>query len=172
MRAVADDRDLAEASGIDVSRVILATWMLGAALAALGGVLLGLSETVVWDMGFTLLLLMFAAVVLGGIGTAYGPMVGGIVIGVASQVSTYWIEPKYRIGGRASPSSSSSCSSGRRASSGGRSGSAEPWTYVDVLADSLRTALRALAAAYALAAIGLNLSSATRACSTSARSPS
>jgi branched-chain amino acid transport system permease protein len=96
MRAVSDSRDLAEASGIDVGRVILATWMLGAALAALGGLLVGLSETVVWDMGFTLLLLIFAAVILGGIGTAYGAMVGGVVLGVASQLSTYWIEPKFR----------------------------------------------------------------------------
>ena len=96
MRAVSDSRDLAEASGIDVQRVILATWMLGAALAALGGLLIGLSETVVWDMGFTLLLLIFAAVILGGIGTAYGAMVGGVVLGVASQMSTYWIEPKFR----------------------------------------------------------------------------
>ena len=98
MRAVSDSRDLAEASGIDVRRVILATWMLGAGLAALGGLLIGLSETVVWDMGFTLLLLIFAAVILGGIGTAYGAMVGGIVLGVASQLSTYWIEPKFRTG--------------------------------------------------------------------------
>jgi branched-chain amino acid transport system permease protein len=48
-------------------------------------------------MGFNLLLLMFAAVVLGGLGTAYGPMVGAIIIGVVSQVSTYWISTKYRI---------------------------------------------------------------------------
>jgi branched-chain amino acid transport system permease protein len=98
MRAVSDNRDLAEASGIDVRRVILATWMLGGALAALGGVLQGLSEIVVWDMGFTLLLLIFAAVILGGIGTAYGAMVGGLVLGLASQLSTYWIEPKFRTG--------------------------------------------------------------------------
>jgi neutral amino acid transport system permease protein len=96
MRAVSDSRDLAEASGIDVRRVIKATWMLGAALAALGGLLIGLSESVVWNMGFTLLLLIFAAVILGGIGTAYGAMVGGVVLGVASQLSTYWIEPKFR----------------------------------------------------------------------------
>ncbi len=98
MRAVADNRDLAEASGIDVRRVVLATWMLGAGLAALGGVLQGLSETVVWDMGFTLLLLIFAAVILGGIGTGYGATVGGLVLGLASQLSTYWIEPKFRTG--------------------------------------------------------------------------
>jgi neutral amino acid transport system permease protein len=98
LRAVADLKDLAEASGIDVNRVILYTWIGCGALAALGGVLYGISDTVTWDMGFTLLLLMFAAVVLGGLGTAYGPMIGGVIIGVASQVSTYWISTKYRVG--------------------------------------------------------------------------
>ena len=98
MRAVSDSGELASASGVDVQRVILYTWVLGAGLAALGGVLQGVSETVVWDMGFALLLLMFAAVILGGIGTAYGAMVGGILIGVTSQVSTYWLDPRYRIG--------------------------------------------------------------------------
>jgi branched-chain amino acid transport system permease protein len=97
LRAVADLKDLAEASGIDVNRVILYTWVGCGGLAALGGVLFGISDTISWDMGFTLLLLMFAAVVLGGLGTAYGPMVGAIIIGVASQVSTYWISTKYRI---------------------------------------------------------------------------
>jgi neutral amino acid transport system permease protein len=98
MRAVSDSRELAEASGIDVQRIIVATWVIGAGLAALGGVLQGVSETVTWDMGFTLLLLMFAAVILGGIGTAYGAVLGAILIGLASQVSTYWISSKYRTG--------------------------------------------------------------------------
>jgi len=97
MRAVRDNQDLAEASGIDVQRVILATWVLGSALAALGGVFQGVSETVIWDMGFSLLLLIFAAVILGGIGTAFGALVGALIIGVASQMSTYWISPKFRI---------------------------------------------------------------------------
>ena len=96
MRAVADDRDLAEASGIDVRRVILATWAGGAALAALGGVLQGLTERVSWDMGFTLLLLMFAAVVLGGLGTGFGAMVGGIVIGLVTQMSTLWVSVEFK----------------------------------------------------------------------------
>jgi branched-chain amino acid transport system permease protein len=97
LRAVADIKDLAEASGIDVNRVILYTWIGCGALAALGGVMFGISDTVTTDLGFNLLLLMFAAVVLGGLGTAYGPMVGAIIIGVTSQVSTYWISTKYRI---------------------------------------------------------------------------
>jgi neutral amino acid transport system permease protein len=90
MRAVADDRDLAEASGIDVSRVILVVWVLGGGLAALGGVLFGLSEIVAWDMGFRLLLLMFAAVILGGLGSAFGAMAGGLVVGLVAQLSTAW----------------------------------------------------------------------------------
>jgi branched-chain amino acid transport system permease protein len=96
MRAVADNRALAEASGIDVDRIILVTWIAGAALAALGGIFYGTSQTVSWDMGFTILLSMFAAVILGGLGSAYGAMVGGLVIGVASEVSTYWLELEFK----------------------------------------------------------------------------
>jgi branched-chain amino acid transport system permease protein len=91
MRAVSDNRDLAASSGIDVDRVILVVWMMGGALAALGGVLLGLSDQVQWDMGFRLLLLMFAGVTLGGLGTAYGALVGSLVVGVFVQMSTLFI---------------------------------------------------------------------------------
>ncbi len=96
MRAVSDNADLAASSGIAVNQVILWVWMSGAGLAALGGVFLGLSETVKFDMGFRLLLLMFAAVVLGGLGTAYGAMAGGLVIGVVTEVSTVWFEPELK----------------------------------------------------------------------------
>jgi neutral amino acid transport system permease protein len=88
MRAVSDNRDLAASSGINVNRVILVVWMMGGALAALGGVLLGVSDQVRWDMGFQLLLLMFAGVTLGGLGTAYGALVGSIIVGVFVQMST------------------------------------------------------------------------------------
>jgi neutral amino acid transport system permease protein len=88
MRAVADNRDLAASSGIDVDRVILVVWVMGGALAALGGVLLGLSDQVQWDMGYRLLLLMFAGVTLGGLGTAYGALVGSLVVGIFVQLST------------------------------------------------------------------------------------
>jgi branched-chain amino acid transport system permease protein len=96
VRAVADERDLAEASGIDVRRVITVVWIGCGALTGLGGILLALSEGVQWNMGFRLLLTMFAAVVLGGLGSAYGAMVGGIVVGVASEVSTYWLNPDFK----------------------------------------------------------------------------
>jgi branched-chain amino acid transport system permease protein len=88
MRAVADDADLAESSGINVNRIILITWTLAGGLAALGGTFFGLNEAVQWDMGFKLLLLIFAAVVLGGLGTAYGAMAGGFIVGVAVEMST------------------------------------------------------------------------------------
>ncbi len=88
MRAVADNRDLAESSGIDVEMVIMWVWIVGSALAGLGGVLLGLTENINWEMGFRLLLLMFAGVTLGGLGTAYGALAGSIIAGVFIQMST------------------------------------------------------------------------------------
>jgi branched-chain amino acid transport system permease protein len=91
MRAVADNRDLAESSGIDVQKVIQTVWIGGGALAGLGGVLFGLDQGAVWDMGFELLLLMFAAVTLGGLGTAFGPLLGSIIVGLLVNVSTIQI---------------------------------------------------------------------------------
>ena len=91
MRAVADNRDLAESSGIDVQSVIRSVWVLGGALAGLGGVFIGLSEQVSWNIGFRILLLIFAAVILGGLGTAFGAMVGALVVGVGIQVSTIFV---------------------------------------------------------------------------------
>ena len=96
IRAVADNPDLAESSGIDVDRVILIVWVAGAALAAVGGIFFGSVEAVDWLMGFRLLLLMFAAVVLGGLGTAYGAMVGGLLIGLVTEVSTVWASPEIK----------------------------------------------------------------------------
>ena len=89
MRAVADNRDLAESSGIDVENVVRYVWVAGGALAGLGGVLFGLTEDVGWEMGFRLLLLMFAGVTLGGLGTAYGALLGSLIVGVFIQLSVY-----------------------------------------------------------------------------------
>jgi len=96
MRAVADNRDLAESSGIDVQRVIRFVWTIGGGLAALGGVLLGLSEQVAWNIGFRTLLLVFAGVVLGGLGTAFGALVGSVLVGIGIQVSTVIIPPELK----------------------------------------------------------------------------
>lgn len=96
MRAVADNRDLAESSGIDVDRVILTVWVVGGGLAGFGGVLFGLNQGVRWDMGFELLLLMFAAVTLGGLGTAYGPLFGSLIVGLFINLSTLVVPPEVK----------------------------------------------------------------------------
>lgn len=87
-RAVSDNPSLAAASGIDVDRIIRTVWVLAGALAALAGVMLGLYRQVSWDMGFQVLLLMFAAVTLGGLGSAYGALVGSLVVGLFVELST------------------------------------------------------------------------------------
>jgi branched-chain amino acid transport system permease protein len=97
MRAVSDDRDLAESSGIDVNRVIQVTWILAALLAALGGIFYGLNESVSYEMGFRILLLLFAAVVLGGLGTAYGVMAGAFVVGIVVEMSTLWLPAELKV---------------------------------------------------------------------------
>lgn len=90
-RAVADNRALAAASGINVESVIRVVWVGGAALAALSGVFVAYYQTLRWDTGASILLLMFAAVTLGGLGTAYGALIGSLVIGVFMNLSTVWI---------------------------------------------------------------------------------
>lgn len=96
MRAVADNVDLARSSGIDVDRVVMATWILGAGLAGLGGVFFGVSEIVEWEMGFKLLLLIFSGVVLGGLGTAFGAMLGGFLIGLMVELSTLVLPVEFK----------------------------------------------------------------------------
>lgn len=96
IRAVADNQDLAESSGIDVNRIIGVVWGLCGGLAALGGVLYGLTLNVKFDMGFLLLLSMFAAVVLGGLGSAPGAVWGGIIIGVVQESSGLFVDTAYK----------------------------------------------------------------------------
>jgi len=96
-RAVADNPALASASGIDVQRVIRAVWILGAALASFAGVMVTVNQGVSFLMGQDMLLLIFAAVTLGGLGTANGALVGSLIIGLFVQLSTLFIptELKY-----------------------------------------------------------------------------
>jgi neutral amino acid transport system permease protein len=96
-RAVSDNPSLSAATGIDVDRVISIVWIVGTALAALAGVLLGLTQQVEFQMGFKILLLVFAAVVLGGLGTIWGAMLGSLIVGVLIEMSTLLIpsELKY-----------------------------------------------------------------------------
>ena len=93
-RAISDNPGLAAASGINVDRVIRIVWILAAALAAIAGVLCGYFQPgVQWDMGTQVLLLAFAAVTLGGLGTAFGALIGSLVVGILVEVSTLWIPP-------------------------------------------------------------------------------
>lgn len=87
-RAVSDNPALASATGIDVERVISVVWTLGAGLAAFAGIYLGITQDVQWNMGQRLLLIMFAAITLGGLGTVYGALVGALVVGLFIQLST------------------------------------------------------------------------------------
>ncbi|MGI8726862.1 MAG: branched-chain amino acid ABC transporter permease [Solirubrobacterales bacterium] len=97
MRALADNFDLAETTGIDTNRVVVYTWILAAGLAGLAGVLVVASiGSLNPNTGFALLLPLFAAVVLGGIGNALGALVGGLVIGLAQEWSTLLIAPQWK----------------------------------------------------------------------------
>jgi len=92
-RAVSDNASLAAASGINVDRIIRIVWILAGALSALAGVMFALYRQVSWDMGFQILLMMFAAVTLGGLGTAFGALIGSIVVGLFVELSTLVLPP-------------------------------------------------------------------------------
>jgi neutral amino acid transport system permease protein len=97
VRALADDPRLAEVAGIDTRRVIVAVWILAAGLAGLSGVLFAAAYgSITPTLGFSIILPMFAAAVLGGIGNAYGALIGGIVIALAGEWSTLVIEPRWK----------------------------------------------------------------------------
>jgi neutral amino acid transport system permease protein len=97
MRALSDNLDLAETSGINTERVIVLTWVFAGALAGLAGVLAGAVTTVYPELGFELLLVLFAAVVLGGIGDAFGALVAGLVLGLMTEWSTLLIDARWKI---------------------------------------------------------------------------
>ncbi len=96
MRATADNAHLALVTGIDTDRVVVWTWVLGAALAAAAGVLYGIDAQLRPDMGWSFLIPLFAAVILGGIGNPFGALAGGLVIGIVQQVSTAFLLPTYK----------------------------------------------------------------------------
>ncbi len=98
-RAVADNTALSAATGINVDRVISVVWIVGAMLAGMSGVLLGMTQGFDYQMGFKILLLVFAATVLGGLGTAWGAIVGALVIGLFVEVSTLFIPAELKFVG-------------------------------------------------------------------------
>jgi neutral amino acid transport system permease protein len=98
MRAVADNIDLARVSGINVEKVVFWTWIITGILTALAGGMYGLMTQVRPNMGWFLILPMFASVILGGIGNPYGAIAGGLIIGVVSELSTLILGPEYKLG--------------------------------------------------------------------------
>jgi branched-chain amino acid transport system permease protein len=99
-RAISDNPSLAAASGIDVDHVVRVVWIISGALAGLAGILYAYYRPGIrWDMGAQILLLVFAAVTLGGLGTAFGALVGSIIIGVLVEASSLWIPADLRFAG-------------------------------------------------------------------------
>ena len=99
-RAISDNSSLAAASGIDVDAVVRVIWILAGALAGLSGILYAYFRPgLKWDMGAQVLLLMFAAVTLGGLGTAFGALVGSIIVGLLVEISTLWIPSDLKYAG-------------------------------------------------------------------------
>ncbi|HIK03160.1 MAG TPA: branched-chain amino acid ABC transporter permease [Trichormus sp. M33_DOE_039] len=98
MRAVADDLDLAKVSGIDVDQVVLWTWIIAGSLTSFGGSMYGLLTAVRPNMGWFLILPLFASVILGGIGNPYGAIAAAFIIGIVQEVSTPWLGSQYKQG--------------------------------------------------------------------------
>ncbi len=96
MRAMADNPPLSQVSGINTAGVIRWTWIIGGGLAAVAGTFFGLTVQLLPDMGFILILPVFAAAILGGIGSVYGAVLGGLIIGVAQDLSVAVISPGYK----------------------------------------------------------------------------
>ena len=96
MRATADNTELALVSGIDTEGIIMWTWGIGGALAAAAGILYGIDVQIHPGMGWNFVIPLFAAAILGGIGNMYGALVGGLVIGIAEQLSTAVLTPTYK----------------------------------------------------------------------------
>ncbi|WP_322987654.1 MULTISPECIES: branched-chain amino acid ABC transporter permease [unclassified Hoeflea] len=103
MRAVSDEPELAAVAGLDTERVVRWTWVIGASLAATAGVFAGMDTSMHPNLGWNLLLAMFAAAVLGGIGKPMGAIAGGLIIGIAEETATFtwfsdepFISPSYK----------------------------------------------------------------------------
>jgi branched-subunit amino acid ABC-type transport system permease component len=98
MRAVADNPQLALVRGIESPRVIRWTWFIAGVLLAVGGVLIGMDRALEPLMGSNYLVAVFAAAILGGLGSPLGAFVGAMLIGIVSELSTLVMPPNYRIG--------------------------------------------------------------------------
>ena len=98
MRAMSDDTTLAMTSGIDTRRITMITWFLTGLLAGLAGTVLGItSASITPSFGETFLFVIFAAVIVGGVGSVYGAIVGAIIIGMATEISAVYINAAYKL---------------------------------------------------------------------------
>lgn len=89
MRAMADNADLAQVSGINTKRVVVATWIIAGALAAMAGTMLALDVNLRPDLAFNIVLPIFAAAIVGGLGNSYGAIAGGLLIGFAESLAVF-----------------------------------------------------------------------------------
>jgi len=96
LRAVADNPDLARVSGIGTERMIAWAWAIAGTLIAIAGILYGIETQLRPEMGWIFLLPLFAAIILGGQGSITGALAGGLVMGIAQQVSTAWLKATYK----------------------------------------------------------------------------
>jgi len=96
LRALADNPNLARVSGINVERMLIWAWGIAGLLVAVSGILYGIETQLRPEMGWIFLLPLFAAVILGGKGSITGALAGGLVMGLAQQVSTLWLTPTYK----------------------------------------------------------------------------
>ncbi|MBE0408223.1 MAG: branched-chain amino acid ABC transporter permease [Anaerolineales bacterium] len=96
LRALADNPSLALIAGINTERMIVWTWAIAGCLIAIAGIFFGIQTQLRPEMGWLFLLPLFAAIILGGQGSITGALAGGLVMGVAQQMSTYWLMPTYK----------------------------------------------------------------------------
>ena len=96
MRAMADNVDLSRITGIDTERVVVWTWVIGGVLATAAGIFYAMDTRIFPVLGWRLLLPIFAAAVLGGIGKPYGAIAGGMIVGISQELSTLWLLPTYK----------------------------------------------------------------------------
>ncbi|MGF7158750.1 branched-chain amino acid transport system permease protein [Rhodoligotrophos appendicifer] len=97
MRAVADNPELASASGISIRRVMLTLWSIVGLFSGLGGVLLGIKAVVMPELGWELLLTIFASVILGGLGSPIGAVCGMLLFGISQEVASLYVGTAYKI---------------------------------------------------------------------------
>ncbi|MCU1469912.1 MAG: inner-rane translocator [Glaciihabitans sp.] len=98
MRAMSDNSTLAMTSGIDTGRITTLTWFLSGLLAGIGGTVLGITQaSITPGSGETFLFVIFAAVIVGGVGSIYGAMVGAVIVGLATEVAALFIDPSYKL---------------------------------------------------------------------------